>query len=101
MEVVVSAEELIKDKFAEKLSKYVSLCKHLREKHPGYKVKNFAFVIGQLGIIQRDSDSNLKAFRKEVMGKKGIVKAGSIRKVLYHNLMARILNITLKGSLDM
>ena len=63
-EVAISAEELIKDKFAEKLSKYVPLCKHLREKHPGYKVKNFAFVIGQLGIIQRDSDSNLRAFRE-------------------------------------
>ena len=32
-EVAVSAEELIKDKFAEKVSKYVPLCKHLQEKN--------------------------------------------------------------------
>ena len=72
-----------------------------QERNPGYKGKNFAFVIGQLGIIQRDSDSNLKAFRRAVIGKRGIVKAGSTRKGLYRNLIARILNVTLKGSLDM
>ena len=101
MEIAVSAEELIKDKFAEKMSKYASLCEHLKSKHPGYKVQNYAFVIGQLGIIQKDSDRNLKAFRKAIIRKKGTIKEGSTRSGRYQNLIAKILNIILKGSLKM
>ena len=65
LEVAVSAEELIKPKFEEKKLKYETMAKHLMKMHSAYKVRTHAFVIVQLGIIQRDPKKALRSSEKK------------------------------------
>ena len=94
MEVAVSAEELIHVKMGEKISKYASLREFLARKNPGFTVRNNAFVIGQLGLILKGPNKNFREFLKRTADK------GVNSKHRYQALVSRILNVTLKGSLQ-
>ena len=74
------------------------MAKHLIKMHSAYKVRTHAFVIEQLGIIQRDPNKSLKEFRKRVL--KGTLSRRTV-KDCFVKLLSRIQNIALKGSLEM
>ena len=94
MEIAVSAEELIHVKMGEKISKYASLREFLARKNPGFTVRNHAFVIEQLGLILKGPNKNLREFLKRTAGK--VVNS----KHRYQVKISRIVNVTLKGSLQ-
>ena len=98
LEVAVAAEDLIGVKQWEKEDKYLQLEEHLKGKYTGYKVRALQFVVDQLGILTKRSIDNLKMFR--AITRIGHSHGGSLSNgVSIENVVAKILNVTLKGSL--
>ena len=96
IEVGISAEDLAATKEEEKTKKYLQAAKMLEKRYKGYKAECRAIVIGQLGVISWATNLAIIKTRKSTLTKKDDTRP----KRHVDELIAKILNVTIKGSLE-
>ena len=96
VEVGVSAEDLASIKEEEKTKKYLKAAKMLEKRYKGYKEGCRAIVIGQLGVVSWATNLAIIKTRKSTLTERN----DTLPKRYADELIAKILNVTMKGSLE-